>query len=365
VGNFGTLHSKNQLLICQGIDKNGVPYYKDEAHKYGLDFSGFCTQAVFFDYDGDGDLDMFLLNHTVFENGVVGARSMLLKKEVPVSGNRIYRNNGNGHFTDVTKETGINSSVLDFGLGITVSDINMDGYPDIYIGNDFHENDYLYINQHNGTFKEELTDHVMHTSKYSMGVDIADANNDGYPDIMSLDMLASDPDILKRTHIDDDEELFNLKLRFGYYYQYPRNNLQLNRRNGMFSEVGLYAGVAATDWSWSPLWMDFDNDGLKDLFISNGIPRRLNDIDYINFVSNNEIQQELQSGNLDKKNLEVINKFPQTKVYNKFFRNDGKMQFQDLGNEIGNGKKTFSNGAVYADFDNGFIKSDMNRSFHA
>ncbi|HUZ59684.1 MAG TPA: VCBS repeat-containing protein [Hanamia sp.] len=352
VGNFGPLHSKNQLLICQGIDKNGVPYYKDEAHKYGLDFSGFCTQAVFFDYDGDGDLDMFLLNHTIFENGVVGARSMLLKKEVPVAGDRIYRNDGNGHFTDVTKETGINSSVLDFGLGVTVSDINMDGYPDIYVGNDFHENDYLYINQHNGTFKEELTDHIMHTSKYTMGVDIADANNDGYPDIMSLDMLSPDPDILKRTHIDDDEDLFDLKLRLGYYYQYPRNNLQFNRRNGMFSEIGLYAGVAATDWSWSPLWMDFDNDGLKDLFISNGIPRRLNDIDYINFVSNNEIQQELQTGNIDKKDLEVINKFPQTKIYNKFYRNTGNMQFQDMGNEIGNDKKTFSNGAVYADFDN-------------
>lgn len=352
VGNFGPLHSKNQLLICQGIDKNGVPYYKDEAHKYGLDFSGFCTQAVFFDYDGDGDLDMFLLNHTIFENGIVGDRSMLLKKEVPVSGDRIYRNDGNGHFTDVTKETGINSSVLDFGLGVTVSDINMDGYPDIYVGNDFHENDYLYINQHNGTFKEELTDHIMHTSKYTMGVDIADANNDGYPDIMSLDMLSPDPDILKRTHIDDDEDLFDLKLRLGYYYQYPRNNLQFNRRNGMFSEIGLYAGVAATDWSWSPLWMDFDNDGLKDLFISNGIPRRLNDIDYINFVSNNEIQQELQTGNIDKKNLEVINKFPQTKIYNKFYRNIGNMQFQDMGNEIGNDKKTFSNGAVYADFDN-------------
>jgi len=352
VGNFGSLHSKNQLLICQGIDKNGVPYYKDEAHKYGLDFSGFCTQAVFFDYDGDGDLDMFLLNHTIFENGIVGARSILLKKEVPVSGDRIYRNDGNGHFTDVTNKTGINSSVLDFGLGITVSDINMDGYPDIYIGNDFQENDYLYINQHNGTFKDELTDHIMHTSKYTMGVDIADANNDGYPDIMSLDMLSPDPDVLKRTHIDDDEDLSDLKLKLGYYYQYPRNNLQLNRRNGMFSEIGLYAGVAATDWSWSPLWMDFDNDGLKDLFISNGIPRRLNDIDYINFVSNSEIQQELQSGNIDKNNLDVINKFPQTKIYNKFFRNDGNMQFQDLENKIGNDRKTFSNGAVYADFDN-------------
>lgn len=208
VGNHETLHSKNQLLICKGIDKNGIPYYKDEAEEYGLDFSGFSTQAVFFDYDGDGDLDMYLLNHSIHQNGTVGVRSMLLDKQVPVSGDRIYRNDGNGHFTDVTKQTGINSSVLGYGLGITVADINLDGYPDIYVGNDFHENDYMYINQHNGTFKDEITNHVMHTSKYTMGVDIADANNDGYPDIMSMDMLASDPYILKRSLGDEEEDIF-------------------------------------------------------------------------------------------------------------------------------------------------------------
>lgn len=352
VGNFETLHSKNQLLVCQGIDKNGVPFYKDEAHEYGLDFSGFSTQAVFFDYDGDGDLDMFLLNHSVFENGTVGDRAMLMKKHVDVSGDRIFRNDGNGHFTDVTGKTGINSSVLDYGLGITISDINMDGFPDLYIGNDFHENDYLYINQKNGTFKEELTNHMMHTSKYTMGVDVADANNDGYPDIISMDMLASDPEILKRSLGDDNQDLFNLKLNLGYFYQYPRNNLQFNRRNGMFSEIGLYSGIAATDWSWSPLWMDFDNDGLKDLFVSNGIPRRLNDIDYINFVSNNEIQQKLQGSNLDKKDIDVLNNFPQIKIRNKFFRNTGKMAFQDLSTGVANDKNTFSNGAVFADLDN-------------
>ena len=277
---------------------------------------------------------------------------MLLDKQVPVSGDHIYRNDGNGHFTDVTKETGINSSVLGYGLGITVADINLDGYPDIYVGNDFHENDYMYINQHNGTFKDELTKHVMHTSKYTMGVDVADANNDGYADIISMDMLASDPYILERSLGDDEADIFFLKIELGYNYQYSRNNLQFNRRNGMFSELGLYAGVAATDWSWSPLWMDFDNDGLKDLFISNGIPKRLNDIDYINFVSVGEIQERLQSENLDKNDIEVLDKFPQIKIPNKFFKNKGNMQFQDLENEIGNDKKTFSNGAVYADFDN-------------
>lgn len=352
VGNFGTLHSKNQLLVCQGIDKNGIPFYKDEAHEYGLDFSGFSTQAVFFDYDGDGDLDMFLLNHSIFENGTIGERKMLLNKQVPVSGNRLYRNDGNGHFTDVTASSGIYSSVLDYGLGVSVADINLDGYPDIYIGNDFHENDYLYINQHNGTFKEEIRDHIQHTSKYSMGVDVADANNDGYPDIISLDMLAADPVTLKRSLGDDDPDLFNLKAGLGYYYQYPRNNLQFNRRNGMFSEIGLYSGIAATDWSWSVLWMDFNNDGLKDLFVSNGIPRRLNDIDYINYVSNSDIQQKFQSDHLSQKDIDVLNNYPQIKIHNKFFRNTGNMLFTDLGDQIENDQLTFSNGAIYADLDN-------------
>jgi hypothetical protein len=351
VGNYETLHSKNQLLICQGI-KNGIPFYKDEAHEYGLDFSGFSTQAVFFDYDGDGDLDMYLLNHSTHENGTFGARDVLINRQTPTSGDRIFRNEGNGHFTDVTKSTGINSSVLGYGLGINVSDINLDGYPDVYIGNDFHENDYLYINQHDGTFKDELSDHVMHTSKYTMGVDIGDANNDGYSDIISMDMLAADPYILKRSLADDEPDIFNLKIGLGYNYQYSRNNLQLNRRNGMFSEIGLYSDVAATDWSWSPLWMDFDNDGLKDLFVSNGIPKRLNDIDYLNFMSNQEIQEKLSTHNFNINDIRDLDKFPEIKIPNKFFKNDGKMQFTDEKAAIDNDKNSFSNGAVYADFDN-------------
>ncbi len=352
VGNYKTLNGKNQLLICQGIDKNGVPYYKDEAHQYGLDFSGFSTQAVFFDYDGDGDLDMYLLNHSIHENGTFGDRSMLLKKQVPVSGDRLYQNDGNNHFTDVTASSGINSSVLGYGLGVTVSDINLDGYPDIYVGNDFHENDYLYINQHNGTFKDELTDHIMHTSKSTMGVDVADANNDGYPDIISMDMLASDPVVLKSSLGDDEEDEFLLKSKLGYNPQYARNNLQFNRRNGMFSEVGEFSGVAATDWSWAPLWMDFDNDGLKDLFVTNGIPTRLNNIDYLDFVSGNKIQQKLETQTLDKSDLNQLKTFPEIKIDNKFFRNRGDMQFEDMKNQIANDRQTFSNGAVYADLDN-------------
>lgn len=352
VGNYEALHSRNQLLICQGIDKNGVPWYKDEAKEYGLDFSGFSTQAVFFDYDGDGDLDMYLLNHSIHQNGTYGVRNDLLNKAVTGSGDHIFRNDGNGHFSDVTKETGINSSILGYGLGITVADIDMDGYPDVYVGNDFHENDYMYINQHNGTFKDELNKKLMHTSRYTMGVDVADATNDGFPEIISMDMLPYDPYILKRSEGEDTYDIFNLKIGLGFNYQYTRNNLQYNRRNGMFSEVGLYAGVAATDWSWSPLWFDFDNDGLKDLFVSNGIPRRMNDIDFIDFISNQEIQEKMRSPNKEQKDLDLIDRSPQIKIPNRFFKNNGEMSFTDMGNEIGNEKSTYSNGAVYADFDN-------------
>ncbi|HWK03863.1 MAG TPA: VCBS repeat-containing protein [Puia sp.] len=342
----------NQLLVCQGIDQNGIPWYKDEAKEYGLDFSGFSSQAVFFDYDGDGDLDMYLLNHSIHQNGTFGPRLEKLATTNPYSGDRLYRNDGNGHFSDMTKEAGINSSVIGYGLGVVVSDIDLDGSPDIYVGNDFHENDYLYINQRNGKFRDELNDRIMHTSQFSMGVDIADANNDGYPEIISMDMLPYDPYILKRSEGEDTWDIFNMKIGYGYNHQYTRNNLQYNRRNGHFSEVGLYAGVAATDWSWSPLWLDFDNDGLKDLFISNGIPKRLNDIDYINFISNQELQQKMHDNSLDSKDISLINKFPQIKLPSKFFQNNGQLVFSDLEQQIEGSRPTFSNGAIYADLDN-------------
>jgi len=351
VGNYQILKSQNQLLVCQGINKNGVPYYADKAPEYGLNFSGFSSQAVFFDYDMDGDLDMFLLNHSVHRDGSFRPRKDFIGTYNELSGDRMYRND-NGHFTDVTRETGINSSEISYGLGVVAADINLDGYPDLYTGNDFHENDYLYINQKNATFKEELNGHMMHTSQFSMGVDAADINNDGYPEIISMDMLPSDPYVLKRSLGEDEYDIFNYKISFGYNYQYTRNNLQLNRRNGMFSEIGLYAGVAATDWSWAPLWFDFDNDGLKDLFISNGIPKRMNDIDYINFVSDQEVQQKIQDNKLSETDATLIDKFPKIKIPNKFFKNNGELAFQDLEQQVGNDKPTYSNGAVYADFDN-------------
>jgi enediyne biosynthesis protein E4 len=353
VDNHHSLKGHNELLICKGIDKNGVPFYEDQAAAYGLDFSGYSTQAVFFDYDMDGDLDMYLLNHAHLQNGNYGPRAENLLTYTPGSGDRLFRNDGNGKFTDVTKSSNIHSSAIGYGLGITASDIDMDGYPDLYIGNDFHENDYLYINQHNGTFKDELNDHVMHTSQYSMGVDVADANNDGLPDVISMDMLSADPYILRRSEAENTLDIFNMKIGLGYNYQYTRNNLQFNRGNGQFSEIGLYAGVAATDWSWSPLWMDFDNDGVKDLFISHGIPRRLNDIDVINFAADEDVLNGIQPKDGGGSNsMKLIEKFPEIKLPNKFFLNTGEMKFDDKKEDITNNPNSFSNGAAYGDFDN-------------
>jgi enediyne biosynthesis protein E4 len=351
VGQYEILHSKNQLLINQGPDKNGIPVFTDKAQEYGLDFSGFSTQASFFDYDNDGDLDMFLLNHSVHENGTFRPRNEFMGTNYPLSGDRIYRND-NTVFTDVTRQTGINSTAIGYGLGIAMADVNLDGYTDIYVTNDFHEDDYLYINQKNGTFKEENKQHLMHTSQFSMGVDVADVNNDGYPEIISTDMLPSDPYILKRSLGEDTYDIFNYKISVGYSYQYTRNNFQYNRRNGLFSEAGLYSGIAATDWSWSPLWMDFDNDGRKDLFISNGIPKRMNDIDYINFASSSEIQQKIHDNNIQGKDLALINKFPEIKLPNRFYLNNGDLSFTDVEKKIDGNEPTFSNGAVYADLDN-------------
>ena len=351
VGEYETLKSRNQLLICGGIDSSGVPYYSDQAEAFGLNFSGFSTQAAFLDYDLDGDLDMYLLNHSVHQNGTFAPRKNFEGTYHPLSGDRLFRNDG-GHFTDVTRECGINSTAIGYGLGIAVSDINLDGYPDIYIGNDFHENDYLYINDKKGHFVESGVQSMMHTSQFSMGVDVADVNNDARPEIISMDMLPSDPVILKRSLGEDAYDIFRYKLSVGYSCQFTRNNLQYNRGNGLFSETGLYSGIAATDWSWAPLWMDFDNDGLKDLFVSNGIPKRMNDIDYVNFVSDGAIQQKINGTGMEGKDMALINKFPEIKLPNKFYRNTGNLSFEDQAASIAGDGPTYSNGSVYADLDN-------------
>ena len=350
VGKFKILQGKNMLLVCKGI-QNGVPVYKNEIEQYGLSFSGFSTQAAFLDFDNDGDLDMFLLNHSVNHDGNFIPRKNFENTYDSLAGDQFFRND-NGHYSNITKQAGINSTKIGYGLGIAVSDINMDGWPDIYIGNDFHENDYLYINQKNGTFKEELNSHIMHTSQFSMGVDVADINNDAYPDIISMDMQPYDPLFLKGSLSEDEYQTLRSKLQYGYNYQYARNNLQLNQKNGMFSEVAFYSGLSATDWSWASLWMDFDNDGKKDLFVSNGIPKRLNDIDYVNYMIDDLVQEKMVKNKMDEKDLQLINKFPEVKLPNRFFKNNGDARFTDVSDAVTGNPKTFSNGAVYADLDN-------------
>ncbi|HTH30609.1 MAG TPA: VCBS repeat-containing protein [Lacibacter sp.] len=360
VGNYKVLKGKNQLLVCKEINRDGVPVFSDEAAAYGLDFSGFSTQAAFVDYDGDDDLDLFLLNHSVNHDGNYAPRKNFLNTYDSLAGQRLYRNDvittadqkQQAYFTNVTATTGINGTKIGYGLGVVVSDVNVDGWPDIYVGNDFHENDYLYINQKNGTFSEETTKRLMHTSQFSMGVDAADITNDGFPEIISMDMLPYDPYMIRRSLAEDDYNIFQNKINYGYNYQYARNNLQWNRGNGLFSEVGQYAAVNATDWSWAALWMDFDNNGRKDLFVSNGIPKRMNDIDYINFVSNEELQGKMRSGTVEDKDMALVNKFPEIKIPNRFFRNKGQLQFDDVTDSIKNNLATFSNGSVYADLDN-------------
>lgn len=344
------LNAGNLLLVCTGV-KDGVPQFEEKSAEYGLDFKGLSTMAAFLDYDLDGDLDMYLMNHSLHHNGTFGPRASFVGTYHPLSGDRFYRNDGQ-RFTDITRESGIHSSVIGYGLGIAVSDINLDGYPDIYIGNDFHENDYLYINQGNGTFLDKAAEQLQHTSQFSMGVDVADINNDVFPEIISVDMLPEDPYILKRSLGEDEYNISLMKIRYGYQHQYTRNNLQYNNGTNSFSEIGLKAGVFASDWSWAPLWLDFDNDGQKDLFISNGIPKRLNDIDYVNFISNDVMQQKIETGDLKENDQAVIEQFPQIKLKNKFFRNGGGLQFRDWTDSVAANPLSFSNGAIYADLDN-------------
>jgi len=350
VGNYLDFNGKNQLFINEGPGDDGIPRFRDRAIEYGLDLSGFSTQAVFFDYDRDGDLDMYMLNHSLHSNGTFGKAGDLRYKTHPTAGDRLLKND-NGRFVDVTAASGIYSSALGYGLGIVVSDVNLDGWPDIYVGNDFHENDYLYINQHNGTFKEQLNDYLNHTSRYTMGVDLADINNDAWPDLIAVDMLPFEYKKLKASAAEDPYDVYIFKKRFGYNEQYTRNVLQLNNQNGTFSDIALFAGAHATDWSWGALFADFDLDGFKDIFISNGILRRSNDLDYINFITVDSIQAGMAEQLLSK-HLRYIEKMPQVKVPNFLFRNNADSTFTDKAAAWGLDKPSYSNGVAYADLDN-------------
>ncbi|EAZ81298.1 FG-GAP-like repeat-containing protein [Algoriphagus machipongonensis] len=348
LGNWKSVRGRNELYI-----NNGDLSFTESAEEYGLDFQGFSTQAAFFDFDKDGDLDMYLLNHAVHtERSYGGAESRYF--DDGFAGDRLYRNNlesGEKKFTGITREAGIFSSKIGYGLGIGISDINNDGWPDIYVSNDFNENDYLYINQRNGTFKEQISSGVNYSSRFSMGSDFSDFNNDGWIDFITMDMLPRDEIIQKMSAGEDSEEVYQLKLGFGFERQVSRNSLQLNNTNGTFSEIGQFSGVYATDWSWAALFGDFDNDGWKDLFVTNGIVRRPNDLDYINFVTNPEIEDGLQN-KPDISDLRLADEMPPGDVSNFIFKNNRDLTFSDVSQEWGVFGKGISNGAVYADLDN-------------
>lgn len=350
VGNYKQFNGFNQLFI-----NNGDLTFTERSKEFGLNFQGFSTQAAFFDYDRDGDLDMYLLNHSVHALRSYGNISSRNQTD-SLSGDRLYQNqfaqSGTTYFTNVTKEAGILSSQLGYGLGLAISDVNRDGYPDIYVSNDFHENDYLYINQKDGTFSQQADKSLAHTSRFSMGNEIADLNNDQWTDIITTDMLPRDEAVIKTSAGEDTYEVYKFKLSFGYGKQVSRNALQINRGiidsgRVVFSDIAQAAGVEATDWSWSPLAVDFDGDGFKDLFISNGIVRRPNDLDYINFMSNDSIQQA--SRNTD---FILANMMPEGKVSNYIFKNRGDLSFEDKTEAWGLWLPGFSNGAAYGDLDN-------------
>ena len=348
VGSYKKFNGRNQLLI-----NNGDLTFSDMTEKYGLSFQGFSTQGTFFDYDNDGDLDLYLVNHAVHTKRSYGEAMLRFESDL-LAGDKLYRNEstpgGDPHFVEVTKEAGILNSHIGYGLGVGVSDLDLDGDLDIYVSNDFNENDYLYINQGNGTFAQELENSIPHSSRFSMGNDIADINNDGMTDIFTLDMLPKDEEIIKTTAGEDAYEIYEFKLGYGYHYQVSRNTLQLNRglnADGklMFSDIAPLAGVEATDWSWAPLLADFDNDGYKDLFVANGIVGRPNDLDYINYISTDSAQRYFTDEQL-------IKQMPDGKVENQFFKNMGNRTFRPVAREWIVDEKTLSNGAAYGDLDN-------------
>ncbi|HKI47249.1 MAG TPA: VCBS repeat-containing protein [Balneolales bacterium] len=344
---------RNQLFINLGNDKNGVPQFRNEAKKYGLDNSGFSTQAYFFDYDHDGDLDLLLVNYNPQQPQNMSPMEVqnTLKKNAPYFSTRLLQND-NGHFVDVTKKAGLDTSSLSYGLGAGIADFNNDGWPDIYLTNDYFVPDYLYINNKNGTFTNELKSQIRHTSLSSMGVDVSDINNDGYTDIYSLDMLPESNYRQKVLLPQSNRTTYEFTKKVGFYYQYERNMLQLNNGNNTFSEIGQLAGISNTDWSWSPLFADFNNNGWKDLFITNGYLHDYTNMDFLQFMRNYLTEKRRTGGVYRKDLLYVAKQMPTTHLVNYIYRNNGNLTFTNMDEKWGMTKATNSNGAVYADLDN-------------
>ncbi len=329
----------NDIYVCnsgnlEGDDRRNELYinnmnmtFSEKAKEFGLDDTGNSTQGVFFDYDKDGDLDMYLLNNSSKAIGSFNLKDNQRIKRDSIGGDKLFRNDDN-KFTDVSAEAGIYGSVIGFGLGVTVGDIDQDGWMDIYVSNDFFERDYIYINNHDGTFRETLTGMMRSISAASMGADMADINNDHYPEIFATDMVPEDNDRLKTKTTFDNWEGYKSSVENGYHHQFTRNMLQLNNADGTFSEIGRLAGVNATDWSWGALIMDLDNDGLKDLFVANGIYKDLTDQDYIQYFSNRDMVMSIVTGNnVDYKTL--IDAIPSVKIPSYAFKNKGNFRLPE------------------------------------
>ncbi len=345
----------NQLYINTG-NKGGLPTFVEKAKEYGLADGGFSTHAAFFDYDRDGDLDMYLLNNSFTPMDRLGFANLRDTRD-KLGGDKLFRNDG-AVFTDVSAEAGIYGSLIGFGLGITIGDVNNDNWPDIYISNDFYERDYLYINQHNGKFKESIEDYMGHTSLASMGADIADVNNDGNLDIFVTDMLPDDDYRLKTTAAFEGFELEKLKEQRDFYHQDSRNMLHLNNGAGpdgqqTFSEVGRVSNVCATDWSWGALLFDMDMDGKKDIFVANGILKDLTDQDYVSFLADNPDLHSIIDGTKKFDYKEYVDKMGSSPLPNYAFRNEGDgIRYKNMAADWGLGEPNFSNGSAYGDLDN-------------
>ena len=339
----------NQLWINQGLDKNGVPTFKEMGKQYGVADEGYSTQAVFFDYDHDGDLDLFVIENSPRSVQSVGVN--LRGQRSQYGGAKLFRNDG-GHFTDITASSGIYSPDIAFGLGVAVSDVNNDGWPDIYVSNDFAERDYLYINNRDGTFSEVLDRRMPVISYFSMGLDIGDLDNDGWPDIYTTDMLPEDEARLKTTSAFDSWEVYQSRVRSGYHHQLMRNMLQHNNHDGTFSDVGQMTGVARTDWSWSALIADLDLDGRKDIYVTNGIAKDVTSQDYIAFIANGQTVRAMTNNGQQRADfLKLTSAMTSTPLPNYAFHNDGALRFTNEASAWGLATPSFSSGAAYADLD--------------
>jgi len=346
-GNGDEKDRRNLLFINQ---KNGT--FKEMAAEYGLDDNGQSTQAIFFDYDNDGDLDMFLLNHSIKRYRNFDVAWMKTARD-SLAGDKLYRND-NGHFKDVSKDAGIIGNPICFGLGVSVADFNADGWPDIYVSNDYDEDDYLYINQKDGTFKESLRDFMGHTSKFSMGCDAADINNDAMTDLITMDMLPEDNKRQKLLKGADGYDYNEMLLRNGYYHQYMRNMLHLATKNNgqiSFSEIGQMAGISNTDWSWSALFGDFDLDGWQDVFITNGYMRDYTNMDFLKYTAA-DAYKKARAEKTEPDLLSIVKKMPSSQLKSYLYKNNGNLNFENVSKQWGMDIPSLSQGAAYGDFDN-------------